>query len=211
MAWSLKVLEKNILIGSTLVEGSTLTENEAKKGLTGKTVLGHPISEIRELLNYRSSIEWLIDQLEKSPYLSMDLILDFHQRLFVGFSGEFGKLKHAQNYTYLSNGLRYNFLHPAKTKEALLDWVLHFNATNKDKNIAKFAAQFYYEFENIHPFDDGNGRIGRILIAYWIHRNAGKTFKFKLKDKLEHLKALESANSGDINPLVDFFRKRIFK
>ena len=56
MAWKLKTLEENLLIGSALVEGSTLTEKEAKEVLAGRTVQGHSIQEVRELLNYRTAV-----------------------------------------------------------------------------------------------------------------------------------------------------------
>ena len=70
MSWTLADFEQSLLIGSTLVEGSTLTEAEARKVLAGRTLSGHPVSEIRELLNYRAVFEWLRDELVKSPYLS---------------------------------------------------------------------------------------------------------------------------------------------
>src|SRR6266511_438880 len=53
MAWTLEELEERLLIGSTLVEGSTLSEEEAHQILRGRTVAGHPVREARELLHYR--------------------------------------------------------------------------------------------------------------------------------------------------------------
>jgi hypothetical protein len=70
--WSLKDLEEWLLIGSTLVEGSTLSEEEARAVLAGRTVSGHPVSEARELLNYRAGTAWLMEQLERSPWLCLD-------------------------------------------------------------------------------------------------------------------------------------------
>ncbi len=70
--WSLKDLEEWLLIGSTLVEGSTLSEEEARDVLAGRTVSGHPVSEARELLNYRSATGWLMEQLDQVPRLSQD-------------------------------------------------------------------------------------------------------------------------------------------
>jgi hypothetical protein len=67
VSWKLKDLEQSLLIGSTLVEGSTLSESEARQVLAGRTVQGHPVSEIRELLNYRAAVEWLMGELARSP------------------------------------------------------------------------------------------------------------------------------------------------
>lgn len=208
MAWNLKDLEKQLLIGSTLVEGSTLTESQAKLVLQGRTIQGHPIQEIRELLNYRAAVDWFMKQLQKSPFLSKDLILDFHKRLFQGFAIESGVWKSHSNYTYHLDGTRYEYLDPAKVDRAINDWIFKFNDKLISKHPVEVAANLYYQFQSIHPFEDGNGRIGRILIAYWLHWKADLSLTFKLKDKLEHLEALEKANQEEHKCLVKFFKKR---
>jgi hypothetical protein len=48
MTWDLETLQEHLLIGSTLVEGSTLTADEASQVLAGRTVSGHPLAEMRE-------------------------------------------------------------------------------------------------------------------------------------------------------------------
>lgn len=205
MSWKLEDLERTLLIGSTLVEGSTLSEAEAHQVLAGRTVQGHPVAEIRELLNYRASVEWLMTQLAQSPYLSRDLVLGFHQRLFVGFPGEHGRWKSHQNYTYLSSGNRFDYAHPSLVEKSMRDWI---EAFNSEPGSTEAAARLYHEFQQIHPFDDGNGRIGRVLIAYWLHWKAKLSLKFQLKDKTEHLAALERADAGDLAPMMRFFKKR---
>ncbi|MCM0606982.1 MAG: Fic family protein [Xanthomonadaceae bacterium] len=208
MKWKLEDLEDALLIGSTLVEGSTLTEQESREILAGRTVLGHPISEARELLNYRSAVEWLIHELQKSPYVSIDLIQSFHQKLFTGFSGDHGKWKSIENYTFRSDGSRFDYVSPSKVQTAMQEWIKLYNRDPHDRNQ---IAELYYSFQSIHPFQDGNGRIGRVLMAYWLHWKFKSLFTFKLKDKVEHLRALEAANSGDLSQLERFFKKRISK
>jgi Fic family protein len=208
MNWKLEYLEQSFLIGSTLVEGSTLTEEEAEQVLAGKTLQGHPVSEIRELLNYRSAIQWLIVQFSCSPFLSKDLILGFHLKLFHGFKGRNGVWKAYKNYTLLSNGSRHNYSDPSVVETEMIKWVDLFNSESKTA-AAPNAADLYYAFEEIHPFEDGNGRIGRILIGYWLHWKFQLSWTFRLADKIEHLKSLEAANNGDIKTLVQFFEKRI--
>ena len=208
MSWNLKSLEESLLIGSTLVEGSTLSEAEARQVLQGKTVQGHPLSEVRELLNYQMSTAWLIRELEQSSYLSVDLILGYHLRLFQGFPGQSGQWKTNANYTYLSDGTRYDYISPHRVEQSVLEWVESFNHGDPNPTEEK-AAQLYYGFEEIHPFEDGNGRIGRILLSYWIHWKFRKSWKFLLADQTQHLKALEAANQNDFKPLSQFFKERI--
>jgi Fic family protein len=104
MRWSVEALEKPLLIGSALVEGSTLSEADAEAVLAGRTVSGHPVHELRELLNYRAAVEWLLRELAAVPFLSVDLILGFHRRLFVGFPVQGGAFKNHRNFTFRVDG-----------------------------------------------------------------------------------------------------------
>lgn len=207
MSWNLKDLEDRFLIGSTLVEGSTLTETEARSVLKGRTVSGHPIAEIRELQNYHSAVEWLIRLVERSPYISQDLILQFHHRLFDGLTDVRGRFKSNQNFTFRSDGSRFEYVKPGRVAGALSKWLAEFNADAREPPASQ-AAQLYYGFEHIHPFDDGNGRIGRILVSYWLHWKHQLAFSFYAKDKVDHLNALEAANDGNLGPLESLFTDR---
>jgi len=212
MSWRLKDLETSLLIGSTLVEGSSLTESEAKIVFRGKTLAGHPVSEIRELLNYRSAVEWLIKNLKSTPFLSVDLIFNFHRRLFQGFPGTHGVFKSRENFTFLSSGEKHFYKRPHEVKGMMLRWVSDFNEDlDKSCVVPALAADLYYRFQEIHPFEDGNGRIGRILIAYWAHWKRRWAFEFRLQDKIEHLEALENANIGNFKTLEVFFKKHLKK
>jgi Fic family protein len=207
--WSLKDLEEWLLIGSTLVEGSTLSEEEARAVLAGRTVSGHPVREARELLNYRAGTAWLMEQFERSPWLSQDLLLGFHQRLLDGLSDEAGRFKSRQNYTLRSDGVRHDYLHPARVAEAVRSWLESFNAPAGDAGAG--AASLYAEFQQIHPFADGNGRIGRLLIAYWLHWKHELAFRFVAADRLEHLRAIEATDGGDHRLLTEFIERRTIR
>jgi Fic family protein len=202
--WSLADLEEWLLIGSTLVEGSTLSEADARAVLAGRTVSGHPVSEARELLNYRAGTAWIMAQLEKSPWLSQDLVLGLHRRLFDGLSDEAGRFKSQENYTLRSDGKRHEYLHPLFVSDALREWLERFNAPEH----ADTAATLYAQFQQIHPFTDGNGRIGRLLVAYWLHWKHQLAFRFVAADRLEHLRAIEATDHGDHVLLTEFIERR---
>lgn len=209
-SWNLKQLEESLLIGSTLVEGSTLTEAEARQVLAGRTIVGHSVTEFRELTNYRAAVNWLAKQLEASPYLSRDLLLGFHRILMQGLSDDGGTFKTHANFSYRSSGERHEYVAPAHVDTSLTRWLTCFNRDEK-KAAIKYAANLYYDFEQIHPFADGNGRIGRLLVAFWLHHHASLRFFFYAKDRIAHLQALEAANEGNLEPLVTFFRERTEK
>lgn len=207
MAWAIEDLENHLLIGSTLVEGSTLTEGEARDVLAGRTIVGHPIREIRELTNYRLATLWLMDQLKGSPVLVLDQVLGFHARLMHGLAADAGRFKADVNYTMRTDGARHDYSHPSAVPGEMADWVVDFNAPSDDS--LSGAARLYARFQAIHPFADGNGRIGRVLLAYYLHREGGRAFRFYASDKLAHLRAIEASDHGDLRPLREFIRARV--
>ena len=209
MTWTLQHLEEHLLIGSTLVEGSTLSEGEARDVLAGRTISGHPLAEHREIWNHRAAIAWLIRELSVSPYLSVDLVLGLHRRLLDGLDAEAGGFKSHANFTYRTDGARYAYLHPALVPDAMSAWVAAFNDAKGPGDAALHAAELYARLQEIHPFGDGNGRIGRILMAYFLHWKHNLSFCFYARDKVTHLHAVEASDSGDLSPLGEFFRARI--
>jgi Fic family protein len=211
MAWSLSYLEQHLLVGSTLVEGSTLTESEAHDVLAGRTITGHPLREHREIWNHRAAIEWLIRELDASPYLSVDLVLGLHRRLLDGLEDEAGTWKAHGNFTVRSTGERHDYQHPARVPDSMREWVAAFNEAPEAGEPVAQAAELYARFQQIHPFQDGNGRIGRILIAYFLHWKHGLSFRFYASHKLEHLRAVEASDDGDMQPLVAFLGSVISK
>jgi hypothetical protein len=120
VAWTIEELEEHLLIGSTLVEGSTLTEEEAQAVLAGRTVVGHPVREIRELTNYRWATQWLIESCQRFPGISMDVLLGYHARLMDGIAQDAGRFKAYSNYTIRSDGKRLDYRDPALVPSDLL-------------------------------------------------------------------------------------------
>ena len=206
--WDPKQLNNRLLIGSTLVEGSTFSEKEAALALAGLTVSGHTVGEHRELLNYEAATSWLVKAFKGSPFLSLDVICDYHSRLFSGLGDNGGAFKSNQNFTYRTDGTRIDFEKPALVRTRLQKWIDLFNAIEDREHVFERGAKLYYEFEIIHPFNDGNGRIGRVLMAYWFWRQGGLSFEFFAKDKVPHLRALQEANEGDFGSLARFFKGR---
>lgn len=207
MVWNIEELQEHLLIGSTLVEGSTLSESEAKAVLAGRTVQGHTARELRELTNYRAATQWLMERLDRDGMLSVGLVLGYHARLMAGLGDDAGRFKAHENYTIRTDGTRHSYRHPSQVPSDMLAWVFDFNEAPEDA-VAR-GASLYARFEDIHPFSDGNGRIGRVLLACFLYRATGKSFRFYASDRVEHLRAVEATNHGDLEPLAAFVRARL--
>lgn len=68
------------------------------------------------------------------------------------------------------------------------------------------AAWLHHRFTQIHPFQDGNGRVARLLASIVFIRSAWHPLVVLRDDRADYIKALEDADSGDLNPLIGHFR-----
>jgi Fic family protein len=125
-------------------------------------------SEIIETLLYQRALKATQQAMAEGYPLSQSLIKGIHQRLLSfgrGASKSPGKLKNEQN--YLADKLKKNILFipisPEKLQEGL-DRLFQYIEHSEDQTLVKTGIT-HIEFEALHPFKDGNGRIGRMLIT----------------------------------------------
>ncbi len=159
---------------SSRIEGTVSTladlyEDEA----TGHAPVGR--EDVREVRNYLVAHEYGLNRLETLP-LSLRLLREVHERLMAGVRGESrhpGEFRNYQNWIASDphapiEDARYVPPPPKpEMEEALrdLETFLH----EKSQHPLLLAALAHYQFEAIHPFGDGNGRIGRLLISLLLH------------------------------------------
>lgn len=133
-----------------------------------------PREDVREVRNYLTAHEYGLERLNTLP-LSLRLLRELHERLMTGVRGERhhpGEYRSYQN--WLANDPRApieqaTYVPPPlpEMREALndLERFLH----TDDLSPLIMAALAHYQFEAIHPFGDGNGRVGRLLISLFLH------------------------------------------
>ena len=150
---------------SLAIENNTLTIEQVTDVINGKRVLG-PQKDITEVQNANFAYNKLDDI---DPYNLKDLLM-IHGIMMNGLVKEAGKLRTGQVGVYNQKGEVVHLAPPAEFVpgqiEQLFDWV----KTSKANMLIK-SSVFHYEFEFIHPFNDGNGRTGRLwqtaLLASW--------------------------------------------
>ncbi len=105
----------------------------------------------------------------------------------------------------------------SKVSKEMAKFIEWFNATKKSGSILGRAAIAHLYFENIHPFEDGNGRIGRILVGKLLSQEIEHLVliaisKLLEKRRKEYYKALEECNHTlDVHPWVEFFSSIILQ
>ena len=129
-----------------------------------------PESDVREVLNYVRALEYGLERLSTLP-VSLRLIRELHERLMAGVRGEHatpGEFRRSQNWIGTPNCTlsEAQFVPPPvlRMHEALDAFEKYLHADDVYPPLVCLAL-VHYQFEAIHPFVDGNGRIGRLLIS----------------------------------------------
>ena len=89
----------------------------------------------------------------------------------------------------------------------LMEW--YKNTLKSNKNPIIFASEFHYRFIRIHPFDDGNGRIARILMNFILMQFDYPPVIIKTEDKRNYFSVLQLADTGNIEAFIEYIAKNL--
>jgi Fic family protein len=122
-----------------------------------------------------------------------------------------GEYKKHPNSVRLQNGEMFNYATltdtPIKMGE-LIEWY-NLEVDNKELHTVELAALLHYKFVSIHPFDDGNGRISRLLMNYILLKNNLPPIIIKTADKKTYLNALNQADVGNTEAFVKYIGEQL--
>ena len=179
---------------SLAIEHNTLTVEQVTAVLEGKRVLGLP-REIQEVRNAFGAY----DQLDHWNPTNRDDLLAAHGILMAGLVDRPGEFRSGGVGIY--QGKRVVFMAPPAGRvpdlmNDLLTWLKH-----TDEHPLVASCVFHYEFEFIHPFTDGNGRLGRLwqtlLLSKWKPLLAGLPVETVIRDRQgEYYQVLGQADGG---------------
>jgi Fic family protein len=182
--------------------------------------LEHRSPEVREVFNYVVAAEHAFDWVQERP-ISLGMLQDLHGMLVRGTRGEThdpGRLRQRQVVIGSYAGApieEARFVPPPPGDqlqsglEHLLDWIN--DSASRELPLVR-AALAHYQFETLHPFADGNGRIGRLLIVLQLMREAALKhpvlivspwFEARRREYQDHL--LRVSQTGDYDEWIRFF------
>lgn len=205
---------------SNAIEGNSLTYGETafflREGLTSE---GKPLKDYLEAKNHAEAIEGLYDILERRRDLTEGLIKELHAVLLkgvefteaVGGGGQKvkkpvspGQYKTHPNHVLTLSGKIHFYTDPLHVNDDMEKLIAWFHEA-KDMHPVEKAVHFHYRFVAIHPFDDGNGRLARILMNLSLMQEGYPPCIIQMRHRRKYLECLEIADTkGDLAPFIVF-------
>ncbi len=196
--------------GSLAIEGNTLSEEQITAILDGKQVIAPP-HEVQEVRNAIKAYE----QFESWQAISENHLLNAHHLLMMGLIDDAGRYRNGN--VGVMNGEKVVHMAPPanrvkKLMGELLNWL---SSTDQHPLIA--SSVFHYEFEFIHPFADGNGRMGRLwqtlILSQWNPLFAQLPVESMVHEhQSEYYQAInQSTQQTDSAPFIDFMLNMILE
>lgn len=183
------------------IEGSTLTEDETAAVLfRNETIRNKNLAEHLEVKNHQSAIKFLFVHLSQKGKIDEKLILKLHGILMNGIRDDVGFYRRHGVRIVGSNVPTANYLKVPELMEGLVKEInrKHIDAINH-------ATHIHSRLEQIRPFSDGNGRIGRLVLSAMLLKDNLPPAVIEVKEKGLYLSNLRKSQlSGDFAPLEDF-------
>ena len=177
------------------IEGSTITLEEARLIIEDKVAPNKSIRDIREIESHAAVF---LQMLKTKENLSERLFLDWHENIFRETKPDIAG-------RFRSYPVRVGpYVAPDWHKVETLIKQLTVFVNESSLNSVEVAARAHYMFEKIHPFGDGNGRIGRLLMNYVLWKNGYPMLIIEYAKRKSYYKALERTEEG----FVSYFIRR---
>ncbi len=185
---------------SNAIEGNTLTLAETEMVLEyGMTIDGHPLREHLEVTNHAKAFD-AMESLIRNP-IDMETVLLLHRVIKAQIDNDAGQLR------TIPVHIRGAGFTPPPARDVplyLAQWVrwLQSDQAFRYEPVTR-AAIAHYDFESIHPFVDGNGRVGRLLLNIMLMQD-GYPPALVLRDwRYRYIQALQQASAGDYQAIID--------
>lgn len=197
---------ENFTYNTNAIEGSELDKKEVKEILEENK---WPREKSKEDISEAKGVKEAIDYIRKTKeHISVELIKEIHKLVFKNSKSFAGLTRPRGTEVVVSNGLGVVVHRGAPSEkiiELLEELIIWYNKHKNKCPAILLAAVVHNQFENIHPFQDGNGRVGRILLNNILIKNKLPPVDITFEKRQEYYKTLqEYENHQNIRPTIEF-------
>lgn len=199
---------------SNAIEGNSLTLGETRSLiLHGLTAHGKPLRDHLDIQGHDGAVKAIEDAVKDNQELNEVFIRNLHRVVLkepykakaetpagqlVDRMISLGEYKTAPNNVKTSTGETYFFTPPEQVKQSMSDLIDWYRAKErKGEHPIIVAATFHYRFVRIHPFDDGNGRMARLLMNMILIKHGYTVAMIRRENRDEYLSKLEHVDKSE--------------
>jgi Fic family protein len=227
---------------SNHIEGNTLTYGQTEILLLFGKVIGEAnVKDVQEMAASNVGLRMMTEEAAvKEMPLTQNFIRTLHRTLLredytvyrdlpggvqTSYTVHAGTYKTRPNSVITRYGDRFEYASPEETPGLMTDLVDWYNAAEREGRLSpvELAALFHYRYIRIHPFEDGNGRIARLMVNFILSRHDYPMIVVRSRKKSEYLEALHQADLSvgpvpsdgahaelkDIKPFMKYFNELV--
>ncbi len=189
--------------GTNAIEGNTLTRDEVEQVLLeDKSVGNRPLPDVLETTQHAAAFAHLLER-RKAP-IRIATVLELHEEVFGGIKPDAGQWRRMN---VRISGMKHVPPRMEKVLPMMNEWLDAYNRRDlSGEDSLVLGTWMHFAFESIHPFSDGNGRVGRLLLNLHLLKHTWPPVHILPPDRDRYLEALVRGHSGDFRDLEDLFR-----
>lgn len=212
---------------SNAIEGNKLTYGETYSFLMyGLTAKGKPFKDHLDIKGHNEAINFLTSLVKDERDLTEGDVRDLHKMILVEpyqsaaqtpdgkettKTIRIGEYKQQPNHVKTLTGEIHYYATPEDVPIKMHELMQWYNEARHHKKIhpSVLAAFVHHRFVAIHPFDDGNGRLARILMNLILMKNGYPPAIIKLKERTDYYAALNQADKNEYVPIIEFVAEAV--
>jgi Fic family protein len=165
---------------SNAIEGNTLTLQETALVLEGMTIDQKPLKDHLEAVGHRDAFQYILELVQQKEPLSERIIKEIHSLVLMNQPQDKGVYRRVPVTIVGAESQPVQpYLVPVKIEQLLI----RYHEDENSKHLVELLAWFHLEFETIHPFIDGNGRTGRLLVNLELLKAGYPPIDIKFSDR----------------------------
>ncbi len=183
---------------STAIEGNTLTLRETALVLQeGITIAEKPLKEHLEAIGHRDAFQYVVDLADKDTSLSEWIIKNIHSLVLMNDAQNKGVYRQVP---VTISGAVHTPPQPYMIAPQMEQLISDYDAMKQHQHAVEAIAEFHLRFEGIHPFIDGNGRTGRLILNLELIKAGLLPINIKFADRRKYYDAFDSYYGEEQSP-----------